>query len=111
LVWAGGLPKKDGINRVGQPCYKGQAWSRVQLSSFIYSSLLDYPLCNDNMSLIALPFSHLDDDEFTAVIYEFRKGPVRFDPEGLSNISLNPEQSNNLSFFHLNVRSFQNKVD
>ena len=110
------------------------------------------------MSLNALPFSHLDDDEFTAVIYEFRNGPVRFDPERLSNLSINPltsdferflvrsddldpdihfnidgqcsyyvedkfndilqnettinhEQSNHLSFFHLNIRSLQNKVD
>ena len=42
------------------------------------------------MSLNALLFSHLDDDEFTAVIYEFRNGPVRFDPERLSNLSINP---------------------
>ena len=110
------------------------------------------------MSLNALPFSHLDDNEFAAVIYEFRNGPVRFDPERLSNLSINPltceferflvrsndldpdihfnvhggcpyyvedkfndtlhnetmisrEQSNHLSFFHLNIRSLQNKVD
>ena len=42
------------------------------------------------MSLNALPFSHLDDNEFAAVIYEFRNGPVRFDPERLSNLSINP---------------------
>ena len=44
------------------------------------------------MSLTVLPFSHLDDDEFTAVFYEFRNGPVRFDPERLSNlhVSINP---------------------
>ena len=35
------------------------------------------------MSLNALPFSHLDDDELTTVIYEFRNGPVHFDPERL----------------------------
>ena len=29
------------------------------------------------MSLNALPSSHLDDNEFAAVIYEFRNGPVR----------------------------------
>ena len=110
------------------------------------------------MSLNALPFSHLDDNEFAAVIYEFRNGPVHFDPERLSNLSINPltcdferflvrsdnldpdihfnidsgcsyyvedkfndtlqnetmisrEQSNHLSFFHLNIRSLQNKVD
>ena len=110
------------------------------------------------MSLNALPFSHLDDNEFAVVIYEFRNGPVRFDPERLSNLSINPltcdferflvrsndldpdihfnidggcscyvedkfndtlqnetmisrEQLNHLSFFHLNIRSLQNKVD
>ena len=42
------------------------------------------------MSLNALPFSHLDDNEFAAVIYEFRNGPARFDPERLSNLSINP---------------------
>ena len=110
------------------------------------------------MSLNALPFSYLDDNEFAAVIYEFRNGPVRFDPERLSNLSINPltcyfewflvrsddlnpdihfnidggcsyfveekfndtlqnetmishEQSNHLSFFHLNIRTLQNKVD
>ena len=42
------------------------------------------------MSLNALPFSHLDDGEFTAVIYEFRNGPVRFDPARLSNLFINP---------------------
>ena len=110
------------------------------------------------MSLNALPFSHLDDDELTTVIYEFRNGPVHFDPERLSSLSINPltsdferflvrsddlvpdihfnidgrcsyfvenkfnefsktklrsvhEQLNHLSFFHLNIRSLQNKVD
>ena len=110
------------------------------------------------MSLNALPFSRLDDNEFAAVIYELRNGPVRFDPERLSNLSINPltcdferflvrsddldpdihfnidggcsyyvedkfndthqnetmisrEQSNHLSFFHLNIRSLQSKVD
>ena len=38
------------------------------------------------MFLNALPFSHLDDNEFAAVIYEFRNGPVRFDPERLKLI-------------------------
>ena len=42
------------------------------------------------MSLNALPFSHLDDNEFAAVIYEFRNGPVRFNPERLSNLSIIP---------------------
>ena len=42
------------------------------------------------MSLNALPFSHLDDNEFAAVICEFRNGPVRFDPGRLSNLSINP---------------------
>ena len=88
------------------------------------------------------------------MIYEFRNGPVRFDPEILSNLSINlltcdferflvgsgdldpdihfnidgnvedkfndtlqnetmisREQSNHLWFFHLNIRSLQNKVD
>ena len=40
------------------------------------------------MPLNALPFSHLDDDEFTAVIYEFRNGPVHFDRERLSSLCL-----------------------
>ena len=35
------------------------------------------------MSLTTLPFSHLDDSDFSAVIYEFRNGPVHFDPERL----------------------------
>lgn len=30
------------------------------------------------MSLTNLPFSHLDDSDFAAVIYEFRNGPVHF---------------------------------
>ena len=33
---------------------------------------------------------HLDDDEFTAVIYEFTNRPVHFDPERLSSLSINP---------------------
>ena len=32
----------------------------------------------------ALPFSHLDDDEFELVLYEFANGSVRFDEERLS---------------------------
>ena len=43
------------------------------------------------MSLTTLPFSYLDDsDWFAAVIYEFRNGPVHFDPERLSNLFINP---------------------
>ena len=92
------------------------------------------------------------------MIYEFRNGPVRFDPQRLPSLSINPltshferflvrsddldpdihfnidgrcsyfvedkfndvlqnetaisrEQLNHLSFFHLNIRSLQNKVD
>ena len=107
------------------------------------------------MSLNALLFSYLDDDEFTAVIYEFRNGPVHFDPDRLSSLSINPltsdfeqflvrpddldpdihfnidgrcsslveDKFNDIlqketaisreqhSFFHLNIRSLQNKVD
>ena len=65
--------------------------SRVQLSFFLlFIYLLPYyTLSNNNMSLNALPFSHLDDNEFAAIIYEFRNGLVRFDPEKLSNLSIN----------------------
>ena len=42
------------------------------------------------MSLNALPFSLLDDDELTVVIYEFRNGPVHFDLERLSSLSISP---------------------
>ena len=45
------------------------------------------------MSLTTLPFSHLDDSDFASVIYEFRNGPVHFDPERLSNLFINPLSS------------------
>lgn len=45
------------------------------------------------MSLTNLPFSHLYDSDFAAVIYEFRNGPVHFDPERLSNLFINPLSS------------------
>jgi hypothetical protein len=44
-----------------------------------------------NMSeMHALPFSHLDDDEFELVLYEFANGSVRFDEDRLSCLVFNP---------------------
>ena len=56
----------------------------------MYVGCLLYPLYPLLMSLNALPFSHLNDNEFAAMIYEFRNQPVRFVPERLSNLSINP---------------------
>lgn len=40
------------------------------------------------MTLNTLPFSHLDNNEFTAVIYELRNATVHFCPERLPNLSI-----------------------
>ncbi|XP_028407966.1 uncharacterized protein LOC114530582 [Dendronephthya gigantea] len=52
--------------------------------------------------MLNLPFSHLDDDEFNMVLYEFENGSVRFDEDRLSSLVFNPllfDHNNNLAIW------------
>ena len=52
--------------------------------------------------MLDLPFSHLNDDEFNLVLYEFANGSVRFDEDRLSSLIFNPllfDYNNNLAMW------------
>lgn len=52
--------------------------------------------------MLDLPFSHLNDEEFNLVLYEFANGSVSFDEDRLSSLVFNPllfDYNNNLTMW------------
>jgi len=61
----------------------------------------------------ALPFTHLDDEEFNLIIYELTNGRINFDQDRLQSLSFNPLlfQSKNKFRFNSDLDPDQNFFD